>query len=82
MTRSGIPKFWREGRDIPAKRCVDRKAWLPAWQEVIILLAGQLHDPVPLLEMLLNDETDDIFCHRLALAALCLPEIKELLEAP
>jgi len=73
-----------EGRDIPvpAKLFVDRKAWLPSWQEVIVLLAGKLNDPVPLLELLSNDETDDIFRHRLALAALCLPEIKELLEAP
>jgi hypothetical protein len=71
-----------DGKEIPAKLFVDRKAWLPSWQEVIVLLAGKLSDPVPLLELLSNDETDDIFRHRLALAALCLPEIKELLEAP
>jgi hypothetical protein len=71
-----------EGKDFPAKLLVDRKAWLPSWQEVIVLLAGKLKDAVPLLEMLSDDESDDIFRHRLALAALCLPEIKELLEAP
>jgi hypothetical protein len=67
---------------VAAKLLVDRKAWLPQWQEVIILLAGKLDDPVPLLELLSDDATDDVFRHRLALAALCLPEIKELLEAP
>jgi hypothetical protein len=71
-----------EGREVPAKVFVDRKAWLPSWQEVIVLLAGKVIDPVPLLEVLSDDETDDVCRHRLALAALCLPEIKELLEAP
>ncbi|MCX6911347.1 MAG: NACHT domain-containing protein [Verrucomicrobia bacterium] len=68
---------------------VDHKAWDPRWQEVIVLLAGRLEDPVPLLEMLAdpkptktNPHGDDYFRHRLALAALCLPEIKELLPKP
>jgi hypothetical protein len=30
---------------------LERKAWRPAWQEVIILLAGRLADPLPLLRM-------------------------------
>jgi hypothetical protein len=68
------------GRTVSARDFVDRKAWLPSWQEVIVLLAGNLEDSVPLLELLSNDEKDDIFRHRLALAALCLPEIKELLH--
>src|SRR5262249_16451727 len=54
-----------EGKDILVKVLVDRKAWLPSWREVIILLAGKLNDAVPLLELLSNDETDDIFRHRL-----------------
>lgn len=41
---------------------------------------ANLKDPVPLLDMLQDDATDDVFCHRLALAALCLPEIRELLD--
>jgi len=45
-------------------------------------LVGKLNDPASLLELLSNDATDVIFRHRLALAALCLPEIKDLLEAP
>jgi hypothetical protein len=55
---------------------VDRKAWRPAWQEVLVLLAGQLEDPVPLLRLLANKERDDLFRHRLALAALCLTEVR------
>ena len=54
---------------------VDRKAWRPAWQEVIVLLAGQLADPLPLLRLLADERRDDLFRHRLALAALCLTEI-------
>jgi hypothetical protein len=54
---------------------VDKKAWLPAWQEVVILLAGQLEDPIPLLELLSDPGRDDLFRHRLCLAARCLPEL-------
>jgi hypothetical protein len=75
--RADIPSD-AQGKSLSAREFVDRKAWLPAWQEVVVLLAGNLDDPVPLLEMLADDGKDDIFCHRLALAALCLPEIKEL----
>jgi HEAT repeat protein len=61
---------------------VDRKVWDPHWQGAIVLLAGCLNDPAPLIEMLANPKStktnphgDDLFRHRLALAALCLPEI-------
>jgi hypothetical protein len=60
---------------------VDRKSWHPAWQETLLLLVGQLADPKPLLEMLRdpaptssNPAGDDVFRHRLALAALALTE--------
>lgn len=46
----------------------------PAWHEVILLLAGKLADPWPLLELLIREQ-DDAFRHRLALAAACLAEI-------
>jgi predicted NACHT family NTPase len=71
--------FDARGRSAPAQEFVDRKAWLPDWQEVIVLLAGNLKAPVPLLELLADEKKDDIFRHRLALATLCLPEIDELL---
>jgi HEAT repeat protein len=54
---------------------VDRKSWRPGWHEVIVLLAGQLADPTPLLRLLAERGRDDLFRHRLALAALCLAEI-------
>lgn len=56
-------------------KLVDKKAWDPVWQEVIVLMAGRLEDPVPLLKLLSQKKEDDYFRHRLALAALCLPEI-------
>jgi HEAT repeat protein len=64
------------------ERFVSKKAWLPEWEEVICLLAGRLMNPAPLLEILANPQRtkhnphgDDMFRHRLALAARCLPEI-------
>ncbi len=60
----------------------DKKAWDPDWQEVMLLFAGQLEDPMPFLEMLYNPKPtrtnpkgDDMFRHRLCLSALCLAEI-------
>ncbi|MGH8548203.1 MAG: NACHT domain-containing protein [Methylococcales bacterium] len=63
---------------------VDKKVWLPEWEEVVVLLAGLLKDPSPLLEILADPEPtetnptgDDYFRHRLALAGRCLVEIPE-----
>jgi hypothetical protein len=64
-----------QARTVTVRELIDKKAWDPRWQEVITLLAGQLADPVPLLEMLSDAKKDDMFRHRLALAALCLPEL-------
>jgi HEAT repeat protein len=65
---------------------LDRQAWDPAWQEVFIFLAAQLAEPVPLLDLLIAPRAapggDDFFHHRLATAALCLPEIAPHLQAP
>jgi HEAT repeat protein len=57
-----------------AHRLVDKKSWDPRWQEVIVLLAGQLEDATPLVQLLANEKRDDLFHSRLALAALCLAE--------
>jgi HEAT repeat protein len=54
---------------------VDKRAWLDEWSEVITLLAGQMADPVPLLELLRDKRRDDYFRHRLCLASRCLPEL-------
>jgi hypothetical protein len=54
---------------------LDRKAWRPAWQEVIVLLGGLLADPAQLLRLLSDGRRDDVYRHRLAVAALCLTEV-------
>jgi hypothetical protein len=54
---------------------IDHKCWLPEWAEVVVLLAGELADPEPLLALLCDESKDDRFRHRLALAAHCLPEL-------
>jgi predicted NACHT family NTPase len=64
-----------DGRSFKISTIVNHKAWSPHWQQVILLLAGQLKDPVPLLELLADEERDDIFRNRLALAAHCLGEV-------
>ncbi len=63
------------GKKVTLRRLVDRKAWDPQWQEVIAMLAGQLVDPAPLLNMLSDESRDDLYHHRLALAVQCLPEL-------
>lgn len=81
------PQAWNHDIEVDDTRCsvkrlVDCKAWDPAWHEVITLLAGRLNDPTPLLDMLSNPEPtetnphgDDMFRHRLALAAGSLTDI-------
>ncbi len=71
-----------EGRTGTIGELVDKKAWHPRWHEVIGMLAGRLDEPGPLLGRLSNSAPtltnptgDDIARHRLALAALCLPDI-------
>jgi predicted NACHT family NTPase len=63
------------GKHWTIRQLVDKKAWDPRWQEVVTMLAGQVDNPIPLLEMLCDPVRDDIFRHRLCLAARCLPEI-------
>jgi hypothetical protein len=56
-------------------RLIKRKAWHIEWRPVIVLLAGQLPDPSLLLELLADEKRDELFCHRLSLAAECLLEL-------
>jgi hypothetical protein len=62
------------GTKIDVETLIDRKAWSPYWQQVLLLLAGQLPDPVPMLQLLADKERDDIYRHRLALATHCAAE--------
>src|SRR5205823_1382411 len=44
----------------------------PWWEEVILLYAGRTRDASPLLEYLMDEIQDDIFCTNLVLAGRCL----------
>jgi len=63
------------GKEVEIQTLIDKKAWLPEWEQVIIFMSGLLHDVYKkdLLEIIRG--TDDIFRHRLSLAARCLPEV-------
>jgi HEAT repeat protein len=63
------------GEKVTVRHLLDRKAWDRRWQEVIVLLVGRLRDPAPMLDLLADESGDDLFRHRLGLAALCLPEL-------
>ena len=73
-------KGWNESLPVPGvrstvRRFVDKKAWDPAWEEVVCLLAGRVRDPEPLLTLLADPVKDDSAGHRLCLGARCLPEV-------
>ena len=53
---------------------VDRMAWDPGWEGVLVFAAGQLGERANDLARRLLKGKDDIFRHRLALAAMCLAE--------
>jgi len=44
--REGWPKI---------EALVDKKSWLPQWEQVVVLLAGQLGDAAPLVRLLLDE---------------------------
>jgi len=68
--KPGPGEFWQ---------FVDAKAWDPDWEQVVLFLAGQLSCSADmlrqLLELLSDNTKDDLFRHRLAVAARCLGEI-------
>ena len=62
-------------RTVTVRRLIDAKSWDPLWRETILLLAGRLKDPIPLLDLLADPVRDDITRRRLCLAGECLAEI-------
>jgi HEAT repeat protein len=46
---------------------IKTRLWDFDWHEILILLAGLIDDPLPIVEMIMN-EKDDIFCTQLLLA--------------
>lgn len=71
----------RVKKDTAAWEFIDHKAWDPNWEEVIVLLAGRLgNSPAHLrrlLEILSDNAKDDVFRHRLEVAARCSAEIPQ-----
>jgi HEAT repeat protein len=63
------------GRHVSIVQLIDKKSWDPRWQEVLVLVSGQVTDPLPLLT-LLTEKKDDLFRHRLALAVESLAEVR------
>lgn len=53
---------------------ISKKAWDPRWEQVVLLLAGILENPVPLIDLLTDPGRDDIYKHGSALASHCLGE--------
>lgn len=93
LTAFDLARQHNDATTLTELRKIDRLAWLPEWQEVIILLCSQLNNPLPLLELLSNVKAyplnftfsfklglgilpanDDLFRHKLCLAAPCLFE--------
>ena len=76
LTASALADRATEGR---LWEFVDAKAWDPDWEQVVLFLAGrQSRSPDALqrlLQLLTNEAKDDVFRHRLAVAAQCLCEI-------
>lgn len=65
-------------RDAPEWELVDEKSWDPAWEQVILFLAGNLSTQSAALQRLIDeladDATDDVVHWRLVLATKCVGE--------
>jgi DNA polymerase III delta prime subunit len=80
-------KGWDKPLQPPFGHCrpselIRSKVWDPTWEEVIVLLAGQLSAPTKLLSFLAGasgrgsePRADDVLSHRSAVAARCIGEI-------
>lgn len=62
-------------KEVEIQTLIDKKAWLPEWEQVIIFMSGLLNDVYKKDLLGILRGTDDIFRHRLSLAARCLPEV-------
>jgi hypothetical protein len=58
-----------------ANALLEKLAWIPEREQVVLFLAGKVEDPGPLLTSLADASRDDVFRHRLALAGRCLGEL-------
>lgn len=62
-------------KEVEIQTLIDKKAWLPQWEPVIIFMSGLIHDVYKKDLLGIIRGADDIFRHRLSLAARCLPEV-------
>lgn len=61
--------------NVPVRVLIEKCGSDRLWQEMVILFASQLNDPVPLLKSLSDPGCDDPSATRLALSAMCLAEM-------
>ncbi|GJQ31279.1 MAG: hypothetical protein HBSAPP04_01180 [Ignavibacteriaceae bacterium] len=66
---------YAKDNEVDIRTLIDKKAWLPEWEAVIIFMAGLLEDRNKKELLNIIRAQDDIFKHRLSLAARCLPEV-------
>lgn len=70
-----------DGTEVSVHAWADERAIRPAYSQPMQLLAGRLAEPLPLLQLLADEERDDILRHRLALAGTCIGEIDPTIRA-
>jgi hypothetical protein len=72
----GAAAEWAEGQRVHVSLLVEKKGWLPEWREALVLLGGALGEVglVTRFIGLLIGEKDDLYGHRLCLAAVSLAE--------
>ncbi len=66
VNESGLDRAWPT---------IEAMTTTPDGQRCVVFMSGLLDDPGALLQRLADPRDDDVFRHRLALAAQCLPEI-------
>jgi HEAT repeat protein len=94
LARAAHARGWRRAcvrwpgadRDSSAEDVVQEIAGQPDWEQVVQFLAGRLAEVdasglAPLLELLLREDRDDYFRHRLGLAGQCLGELAPAVRA-
>jgi HEAT repeat protein len=75
LTASYLNQIFRKNKG-HAIRIIRRHLWKSDWHEAIKFLAGIMDDPIPLLQVII-DENDDFFSSMLVLSAMCLSESQE-----
>ncbi len=65
---------WLPGTNLTLLEWVGKKSWNPQWEQIFVLLAGELLDPWPLLKLVSDPTTDDVNKHRSMLCFRSIPE--------